>query len=125
MGQKRERLKRTLYSILLVFSHFFPLSSLAHPNQPSRELAEQTLKQVQMFGKYIENPKVRDLLVVGGVPVKDQIAALSAGIDIVCGTPGRLEELINSGQLSLQACKFFVLDEADGLLKQVSSKVTD
>ncbi|KAK3861170.1 hypothetical protein Pcinc_032827 [Petrolisthes cinctipes] len=86
--------------------------------EPSRELAEQTLKQVQLFRIYIENPKVRDLLVVGGVPVKEQIAALGAGIDIVCGTPGRMEELINSGQLSLQACKFFVLDEADGLLKQ-------
>lgn len=62
---------------------------------------------------------MRDLLVVGGIPVKDQIAALNNGIDIVCGTPGRMEELINTGQLSLQSCKFFVLDEADGLLKQV------
>lgn len=66
---------------------------------------------------------MRDLLVVGGIPVKDQIAALNAGIDIVCGTPGRMEELINTGQLSLQSCKFFVLDEADGLLKQVMSLV--
>lgn len=73
-----------------------------------------------MFRKYVENPTVRLLLVVGGVPVKEQIAALQSGIDIVCGTPGRLEELINTGQLSLQGCRFFVLDEADGLLKQVS-----
>lgn len=86
--------------------------------EPSRELAEQTLKQVQLFRKFLDNPVVRDLLVVGGIPVKDQIAALNAGIDIVCGTPGRLEDLINTGQLSLQSCKFFVLDEADGLLKQ-------
>ena len=87
--------------------------------QPSRELAEQTLKQLDLFGKHIENPKVKTLLVVGGVPVREQINALNNGIDIVCGTPGRLEELINSGQLSLQSCRFFVLDEADGLLKQV------
>ncbi|KAG7172439.1 ATP-dependent RNA helicase Ddx1-like [Homarus americanus] len=86
--------------------------------EPSRELAEQTLKQITLFRKHVENPVVRDLLVVGGIPVKDQIASLSAGVDIVCGTPGRLEDLINTGQLSLQACKFFVLDEADGLLKQ-------
>ncbi|KAK7070784.1 ATP-dependent RNA helicase ddx1 [Halocaridina rubra] len=86
--------------------------------EPSRELAEQTLKQVTLFRKFLDNPLVRDLLVVGGVPVKEQIAALNNGVDIVCGTPGRMEELINSGQLSLQACKFFVLDEADGLLKQ-------
>ncbi|XP_047483483.1 ATP-dependent RNA helicase Ddx1-like isoform X1 [Penaeus chinensis] len=86
--------------------------------EPSRELAEQTLTQLKMFHKHLDNPVVRDLLVVGGIPVKDQIAALNSGIDIVCGTPGRLEDLINTGQLSLQSCKFFVLDEADGLLKQ-------
>ncbi|KAG0720084.1 ATP-dependent RNA helicase Ddx1 [Chionoecetes opilio] len=86
--------------------------------EPSRELAEQTLKQVQLFRQHLDNPLVRDLLVVGGIPVKEQIAALNKGVDIVCGTPGRLEELINTGQLSLQGCKFFVLDEADGLLKQ-------
>ena len=63
--------------------------------------------------------QVRTLLVVGGVPVKEQINALSAGVDVVCGTPGRLEELINTGQLALQNCRFFVLDEADGLLKAV------
>ncbi|MPC20516.1 ATP-dependent RNA helicase DDX1 [Portunus trituberculatus] len=91
--------------------------------KPSRELAEQTLKQVQLFRKHLENPLVRDLLVVGGIPVKDQIAALNKGVDIVCGTPGRLEELINTGQLSLQSCKFFVLDEADGLLKQGHEKL--
>lgn len=94
--------------------------SLSHfPQQPSRELAEQTLTQLKLFHKHLDNPVVRDLLVVGGIPVKDQIAALNSGIDIVCGTPGRLEDLINTGQLSLQSCKFFVLDEADGLLKQV------
>ncbi|KAF2360261.1 DEAD/DEAH box helicase domain [Trinorchestia longiramus] len=84
--------------------------------EPSRELAEQTLKQMELFSGYVDNPKVRSLLVVGGVPVKEQMNALSAGVDVVCGTPGRLEELINTGQLSLQNCRFFVLDEADGLL---------
>lgn len=91
--------------------------------EPSRELAEQTLKQMDLFGQFVDNPKVRTLLVVGGVPVKDQIKALSAGVDVVCGTPGRLEELINTGQLALQCCRFFVLDEADGLLKAGHEKL--
>ena len=56
--------------------------------------------------------------VVGGVNVKDQISALHSGVDIVVATPGRLEDLIQTGQLSLKQCRFFVLDEADGLLKQ-------
>ncbi|XP_074102391.1 ATP-dependent RNA helicase Ddx1 [Cotesia typhae] len=86
--------------------------------EPSRELAEQTFNQIQKFKKYLKDPMVRELLVVGGVPAKQQIAALNSGIDIVVGTPGRLEDLIQGGYLSLTHCRFFVLDEADGLLKQ-------
>ena len=86
--------------------------------EPSRELAEQTLKQIQMFKKHLTAPTVTELLVVGGVNVKDQISALSNGVHIVVATPGRLEDLVQTGQLSLKQCRFFVLDEADGLLKQ-------
>lgn len=86
--------------------------------EPSRELAEQTYQQVTKFKKYLENPVVRDLLVIGGVPVKEQVSALNEGVDIVVGTPGRMEDLISTGQLQLTQCRFFVLDEADGLLKQ-------
>lgn len=57
------------------------------------------------------------MLVIGGVPAKDQVAALNQGVDIIVGTPGRMEEFIQNGQLSLAQCRFFVLDEADGLLK--------
>lgn len=46
-------------------------------------------------------------------------------MDIVVATPGRLEDLINSGHLSLTHCRFFVLDEADGLLKQGYSDLID
>jgi len=86
--------------------------------EPSRELAEQTLKQIQLFKKHLAAPAVKELLVVGGVNVKEQISALNSGVDIVVATPGRLEDLISTGQLSLKQCRFFVLDEADGLLKQ-------
>ena len=33
-------------------------------------------------------------------------------VDIVVGTPGRLEDLISTGKLALHQCRFFVLDEA-------------
>lgn len=39
-------------------------------------------------------------------------------VDIVVGTPGRVEELAKNGNLVLDHCRFFVLDEADGLLQQ-------
>lgn len=86
--------------------------------EPSRELAEQTYNQIQMFKKHVENPQIRELLVIGGVAAKEQVAALQSGVDIVVGTPGRLEDLISTGQLSLTQVRFFVLDEADGLLQQ-------
>ncbi|CAD0204426.1 unnamed protein product [Chrysodeixis includens] len=85
--------------------------------EPSRELAEQTCTQITKLKKYLENPSIRELLVVGGINVKEQISALNSGVDIVVGTPGRLEDLIQGGYLALTHCRFFVLDEADGLLK--------
>nr|CAD7412483.1 unnamed protein product [Timema poppensis] len=93
--------------------------------EPSRELAEQTYNQIIKFKKYIENPNVKELLVIGGVNVKDQISALNSGVDIVVGTPGRMEDLISAGHLSLTQCRFFVLDEADGLLKQGYTELID
>ncbi|XP_067930064.1 ATP-dependent RNA helicase DDX1-like [Watersipora subatra] len=86
--------------------------------EPSRELADQTHKQVQLFKKKLTNPGISELLCVGGMAVKDQIAALRNGVDIVCGTPGRLEDLITTGNLDLSQIRFFILDEADGLLSQ-------
>ncbi|CAG0893465.1 unnamed protein product [Darwinula stevensoni] len=86
--------------------------------EPSRELAEQTHNQMRLFKKFVDNPTPKELLVIGGVSVKEQISALQAGVDIVVGTPGRLEDLMSSGHLSLTQCRFFVLDEADGLLQQ-------
>jgi ATP-dependent RNA helicase DDX1 len=46
-------------------------------------------------------------------------------VDIVVGTPGRMEDLISAGHLSLTQCRFFVLDEADGLLKQGYTELID
>lgn len=86
--------------------------------EPSRELAEQTYNQIHKFKKYLKDPVIKDVLVIGGIGVKEQIASLNAGADIVVGTPGRLEDLIQGGYLSLTHCRFFILDEADGLLKQ-------
>ncbi|XP_014221079.1 ATP-dependent RNA helicase Ddx1 [Trichogramma pretiosum] len=86
--------------------------------EPSRELAEQTCSQIEKCNKYIQDPPVSVLLVVGGISIKDQINQLGRGVDIVVGTPGRLEALVQDGYVSLDQCRFYVLDEADGLLKQ-------
>lgn len=84
--------------------------------EPSRELAEQTLQQIVKFKKFLKDPVIKELLLIGGVNVRDQLAALQKGVDIIVATPGRLEDMIGGGQVSLTHCRFFVLDEADGLL---------
>ncbi|XP_071268543.1 ATP-dependent RNA helicase DDX1 [Salvelinus alpinus] len=84
--------------------------------EPSKELAEQTLNNVNQCKRYVDNPKLRDLLIIGGVPARDQLAVLEQGVDIVVGTPGRLDDLISTGKLTLSQVRFLVLDECDGLL---------
>lgn len=66
--------------------------------EPSRELAEQTYEQIKKFKKYLETPKINELLVIGGVNIRDQINTLqNEGVNIVVGTPGRLDDLIGGG----------------------------
>ncbi|XP_063170764.1 ATP-dependent RNA helicase DDX1 [Candoia aspera] len=86
--------------------------------EPSRELAEQTLNNVKQFKKYVDNPKLRELLIIGGVAAREQLSILEQGVDIVVGTPGRLDDLVSTGKLTLSQVRFLVLDEADGLLSQ-------
>lgn len=57
------------------------------------------------FKKYIADPELRELLVVGGQSIKDQITVINHGIDIVVGTPGRLEALIQDGYIALNQCR--------------------
>ena len=73
--------------------------------EPSRELAEQTLVQIQKFKAHLGAPMVKELLVVGGTKAQDQMNALNAGVDIVVATPGRLEDLISNEHLSLKQCR--------------------
>ncbi|XP_010125024.1 PREDICTED: ATP-dependent RNA helicase DDX1-like, partial [Chlamydotis macqueenii] len=80
--------------------------------EPSRELAEQTLNNVKQFKKYVDNPKLRELLIIGGVAARDQLSILEQGVDIVVGTPGRLDDLVSTGKLNLSQVRFLVLDEA-------------
>lgn len=95
-----------------------PNAPLAIVMEPSRELAQQTSDQIKSFQKYLDNPRVRELVIIGGVSVGEQTRVLRQGVDIIVATPGRLEELIGSGEIDLAHMRFFILDEADGLLSQ-------
>jgi superfamily II DNA/RNA helicase len=77
---------------------------------PTRELANQVTEALTPLGASIGR-KVR--AVYGGVSMDPQVEALRKGVDIVVGTPGRLIDLIERGELSVAAVKILVLDEAD------------
>lgn len=93
--------------------------------EPSRELAEQTFQQLEKFKRFLKDPELRVQVLVGGQSSKDQISAIYKGVDILVATPGRLEDFISQSIILLSSCRFFVLDEADGLLKQGNSALID
>ena len=51
--------------------------------------------------------------VYGGVAMDPQVSALQKGVDVVVGTPGRLIDLIERGELSVGHVEVLVVDEAD------------
>src|SRR5688572_22024521 len=81
---------------------------------PTRELAEQVAGEVRKLAR--RTPNVKVLVLCGGVPFAPQRASLAQGAHIVVGTPGRLEEHLRKGSLSLEALEVLVLDEADRML---------
>ena len=77
---------------------------------PTRELALQIDRTVQPIARSVG---LFTTQVVGGVPQGRQVGALQKGVDIVIGTPGRIEDLIAQGRLDLDDVEITVLDEAD------------
>ncbi len=80
---------------------------------PTRELALQVATDLERAGRL---RGVRVLAVYGGRALEPQIDALRSGIDVVVGTPGRIIDLMNRGDLDLSAIGVLVLDEADEML---------
>ncbi|HEY2717049.1 MAG TPA: DEAD/DEAH box helicase [Solirubrobacterales bacterium] len=79
---------------------------------PTRELASQIVEELTGLAKA---RRLRVAAVYGGVAFGPQIAAVKRA-DIVVATPGRLEDLIQRGDVELGDVCFLVLDEADRML---------
>ena len=81
---------------------------------PTRELAIQVAKEIKDLGKY---RGVKVIAAYGGKPIFGQIDLLRRlKPQVVVGTPGRIKDLIERGELNLSNLKIFVLDEADRML---------
>ncbi|KAG5192078.1 P-loop containing nucleoside triphosphate hydrolase protein [Tribonema minus] len=80
---------------------------------PTRELAKQVADELSQLARP-HNLQVECFY--GGSSYGPQESALRRGLDIVVGTPGRLIDHINKGNLDLSELKHAVLDEADEML---------
>ena len=77
---------------------------------PTRELAVQIEEEAKVL---VGTSGLKAFSVYGGVGYEKQIANLKKGVDIVIGTPGRVIDLNEGGNLDLSNCHFCVIDEAD------------
>ncbi len=77
---------------------------------PTRELANQVRGVLAPLGR-VKGLKVKAFY--GGVGMEPQIEALTKGVDVVIGTPGRLIDLMERRELSVADVQVLVLDEAD------------
>ncbi|EAL66522.1 hypothetical protein DDB_G0281925 [Dictyostelium discoideum AX4] len=78
---------------------------------PTRELAQQI---EEVCKTSIRGTSIRQLCAYGGLGKIDQSRILRNGVDIVIGTPGRLNDLLRKHHLS--SVQYLVLDEADRML---------
>jgi superfamily II DNA/RNA helicase len=77
---------------------------------PTRELAEQIRRELLPIAVAVGRSLVA---IYGGVGMGKQTAALRKGVDVVIATPGRLIDLLDQGEISLDMADRVVVDEAD------------
>lgn len=80
---------------------------------PTRELASQIADEFRAFSAGLP---LSCTVIVGGAPIKRQIANLMRRPHIIIGTPGRLKDLATQRKLHLNQIQTLVLDEADQML---------
>uniref|UniRef100_A0A6N2MJQ8 RNA helicase n=1 Tax=Salix viminalis TaxID=40686 RepID=A0A6N2MJQ8_SALVM len=81
---------------------------------PTRELATQVFDDFKVYGGAVG---LNSCCVYGGASYQPQEFALKRGVDIVVGTPGRIKDHIEKGNIDLSLLKFRVLDESDEMLR--------
>ncbi len=81
--------------------------------EPTRELAIQTCTELQSF---TEGKSPRSCVLYGGASYSTQIRDLKRGVEIVVGTPGRIQDHLERGTLDISKIEYFILDEGDEML---------
>jgi ATP-dependent RNA helicase CshB len=82
---------------------------------PTRELANQIYQEIQKITKYSDQP-ISSRLFIGGTDKQRSIEKLKTQPQIVVGTPGRINDLVNEQALFVHTAKILIVDEADLML---------
>ena len=80
---------------------------------PTRELCIQTNNVVTIISKYMN---ITSYACIGGTNLKQCIKELRTGKQVVLGTPGRINDMLNKRVLNLEKLKILIIDEADDML---------
>ena len=88
---------------------------------PTRELATQVKEELDPL---LDGKSLNAAAIYGGANIEEQIKSIKQGVDIIVATPGRMIDLLEREEITLQSLKIVVLDEADrmadmGFLPQV------
>jgi ATP-dependent RNA helicase RhlB len=118
-GQAQTGTGKTAAFLIAVYNHLLTheVDSRRRPNQPrtlilapTRELAIQIHHDALVIGKHTG---LRLGLAYGGTGYEQQRDAISTGVDILVGTPGRLIDYFKQHVFDLKMIQALVLDEAD------------
>ncbi|MCK9188650.1 DEAD/DEAH box helicase [Acidithiobacillus sp.] len=82
---------------------------------PTRELAIQVAEAMQSYAKFL--PGFHVLPIYGGQSMTLQLKQLQRGVQVVVGTPGRIQDHLRRKTLRLDQLQAVVLDEADEMLR--------
>ncbi len=118
-GQAQTGTGKTI-AFLLATSHYLltqpPMDNWDHKQPralilaPTRELANQIAKEAHVLNR---EAGLRIVVAYGGKDYDKQRQAITQGVDILIGTPGRLLDYYKQGIFHLKSIQVVVLDEAD------------
>jgi ATP-dependent RNA helicase DeaD len=80
---------------------------------PTRELAIQVAEAIGKYGRHVQ---IEVMAVYGGQHYGTSKRRLKKGVDVIVGTPGRLQDLMRQDILDLSGVRTVILDEADEML---------